>query len=184
MKSKKTLIVIAVVAVIILAAALIVPRLLNKDSFGLKKSGSFYENMSDFALSGLGDTDEITKAFLKGVQYEITSIDKENMTATVDVSVPDISNELSIILDNVTSENSEKSYEEQKQIAESKISSMLSSNNIETVKSTVNFQIVKVDGSYKLGSSEEWNRALVENLENLYISYLKTLLGGMTDETP
>lgn len=184
MKPQKILIVISVVAVIISAAVLIVSQLLDKNSLGLKKSGSFYENMSDFALSGSGETDELVKAFLKGVQYEITGIDKENMTATVDVSVPDISNELSKILDNITAENSEKDYEEQKQIAESKISSILSSNNIETVKSTVNFQIVKVDGSYKLGSSEEWNRALVENLENLYISYLKTLLGGMTDETP
>ena len=45
-------------------------------------------------------------------------------------------------------------------------------------------QIEEINGSYKLVPSEEWNKVLTENLENLHMSYLEALIGGMTDEMP
>ena len=103
-------------------------QLLRKHSFDLEESGSLYENISDFALDSSGEPDELTQSFLESVQYEIIDIDKENMTATVDISVPVITDELSNILDNVIAENDGKDYDDLKQIAEGELSSMLSSN--------------------------------------------------------
>lgn len=184
MKSKRILIVGVILAFIVLAAVLLVTRLLREDSFDLKESGSLYENISDFALDSSGDPDELTQSFLESVQYEIIDIDKENMTATVNISVPVIADELSNILDNVIAENNGKDYDDLKQIAESELSSVLSSSQLENEKSTLTLQIEKVNGSYKLVPSEEWNKVLTENLENLYMSYLEALIGGMTDEMP
>lgn len=106
------------------------------------------------------------------------------MIATLDISVPVITDELSNILDNVIEENNGKGYSDLKEIAKSELSSLFSSSQIENEKSTLTLQIKEINGSYKLVPSEEWNKVLTENLENLYISYLKSLIGGMTDEIP
>ena len=184
MKSKRMLIVGVILVFIVLAAVLLVAQLLREDSFDLKESGSLYENISDFALDSSGEPDELTQSFLESVQYEIIDIDKENMTATVDISVPVIADELSHILDNVIAENNGKDYDDLKQIAESELASMLSLSQLENEKSTLTLQIEEINDSYKIVPSEEWNKVLTENLENLYMSYLKSLIGGMTDEMP
>lgn len=184
MKSKRILIVGVILVFIVLAVVLLVTQQLREDSFDLKESGSLYENISDFALDFSGGPDELTQSFLESIQYGIIDIDKENMTATVDISVPVIADELSNILDNVIAENNGKDYDDLKQIAEAELSSMLSSSQIENKKTTLTLQIEEVNGSYKLVPSEEWNKVLTENLENLYMSYLESLIGGMTDEMP
>ena len=184
MKAKRVFMSAGIVVVLVIVAALIVPRLLNHNSYNLEKSGSLYENMSDFAIESSQEPDELTKSFLEGIKYEITNIDKENMTATVDISVPIITDELSNIFDNVIAENNEKDYDDLKQIAKSELSNMLNSSQLENKKSTLTLQIKEINGSYKLVPSEEWNRELTENLENLYMSYLDSLIGGVTDEMP
>mgnify|MGYP000573426068 FL=1 len=135
-------------------------------------------------MDSSGEPDELTQSFLESVQYEIIDIDKENMTATVDISVPIITDELSNIFDNVIAENNEKDYDDLKQIAKSELSNMLNSSQLENKKSKLTLQIKEINGSYKLVPSEEWNRELTENLENLYMSYLDSLIGGVTDEMP
>ena len=75
-------------------------------------------------------------------------------------------------------------YDDLKQIAKSELSNMLNSSQLENKKSTLTLQIKEINGSYKLVPSEEWNRELTENLENLYMSYLDSLIGGVTDEMP
>lgn len=184
MKFKRILIVVAILVSIVLVLIFLATQLLRENSFGLKESGSLYENISDFALGSSGEPDELTQSFLKSVQYEIIDIDKENMIATLDISVPVITDELSNILDNVIEENNGKGYSDLKEIAKSELSSLFSSSQIENEKSTLTLQIKEINGSYKLVPSEEWNKVLTENLENLYISYLKSLIGGMTDEIP
>lgn len=184
MKTKKVFVSVSIVVVLVIAMALMVSQLLNRNSYNLKKSGSLYENMSDFAIESSQEPDELTKSFLEGIKYEITNIDKENMAATVDISVPIISDELSKILDKVIEENSGKEYDELKKIAESELSSIFKSDQVEYKKTSVILQIEKIDGSYKLVPTEEWNQILTENLESLYMDYLKSLIGGMTDEMP
>lgn len=159
-------------------------RMIGRSDYHLKKSGSFYENMSDFAVASSQEPDELTKSFLEGIKYEIKNIDQENMTATVDISIPVISDELSTVLDKVIEENSGKEYDEIKEIAESELSDVFKSNQIESRETTMIFQIEKIDGSYKLVPPEEWNQVLTENLESLYMDYFKLLIGGMTDEVP
>lgn len=184
MKSKRIIITAVLVVAIVLAIIFLVPQLLNKGSFGLKNSGSLYENISDFAVDFSGEPDELTHSFLKSIQYEITAIDKENMTATVEISVPIISDELSAIIDDIIKENGSANYDDLKQLVANELISRFSSSQFENKQSTLTLQIKKTDGSYKLVPSEEWNKVLTENLENLYMSYLESLIGGMTDEMP
>ena len=183
MKSKKIFIAAIVIVAVICIAVLLLPKLFGKNSFGLNETGSFYENISDFALDSSSEPDELTKSYLENIQYEIIDVDKENMTSTVNVSIPVINNELSDILDKVITENSGKDYEELKQIAETELTDLLNSGQIEKEKSTLTLQIIEEDGSYKLVPSDEWNETLTANLENLYMNYLKSLIGGMSNET-
>lgn len=183
MKSKKIFIAAIVIVAVICIAVLLLPKLFGKNSFGLNETGSFYENISDFALDSSSEPDELTKSYLENIQYEIIDVDKENMTSTVNVSIPVINNELSDILDKVITENSGKDYEELKQIAETELTDLLNSGQLEKEKSTLTLQIIEEDGSYKLVPSDEWNETLTANLENLYMNYLKSLIGGMSNET-
>ena len=183
MKSKKSFIAAIVIVTVICIAVLLLPKLFGKNSFGLNETGSFYENISDFALDSSSEPDELTKSYLENIQYEIIDVDKENMTSTVNVSIPVINNELSDILDKVITENSGKDYEELKQIAETELTDLLNSGQLEKEKSTLTLQIIEEDGSYKLVPSDEWNETLTANLENLYMNYLKSLIGGMSNET-
>ena len=182
MKSKKILIAAIVIAAVICIAVLLLPKLFGKNSFGLNETGSFYENRSDFALDSSSEPDELTKSYLENIQYEIIDVDKENMTATINVSIPVINNELSDILDKVITENSGKDYEELKQIAETELTDLINSGQLEKEKSTLTLQIIEDDGSYKLVPSDRWNEKLTANLENLYMDYLKSLIGGMSNE--
>ena len=183
MKSKKIFIAAIVIVAVICIAVLLLPKLFGKNSFGLNETGSFYENISDFALDSSSEPDELTKSYLENIQYEIIDVDKENMTSTVNVSIPVINNELSDILDKVITENSGKDYEELKQIAETELTDLLNSGQLEKEKSTLTLQIIEEDGSYKLVPSDEWNETLTANLENLYMNYLISLIGGMSNET-
>lgn len=183
MKSKKILIAAIVIAAVICIAVLLLPKLFGKNSFGLNETGPFYENISDFALDSTSEPDKLTKSYLENIQYEIIDVDKENMTATINVSIPVINNELSDILDKVITENSGKDYEELKQIAETELTDLLNSGQLEKEKSTLTLQIIEDDGSYKFVPSDGWNETLTANLENLYMNYLKSLIGGMSNET-
>lgn len=183
MKSKKILIAAIVIATGICITVLLLPKLLGKNLFGLNETGSFYENISDFALDPSSELDELTKSYLENIRYEIIDVDKENMTATVNVSIPVINNELSDILDKVITENSGKDYEELKQIAEIELTDLINSGQIEKEKSTLTLQIIEDNGSYKLVPSDRWNERLTANFENLYMNYLKSLIGGISNET-
>lgn len=184
MNAKKIIIMTVLVVAIVLVIILLVPQLFSKDSFGLKNSGSLYENISDFALDSSGEPDKLTQSFFESIQYEITDINKEDMIATVDICVPIISDELSTIIDNILEENSGANYDDLKQLVENELISLLRSSQLENEKSTLTLQIKEINSSYKLVPSDEWNKVLTENLENLYMSYLKSLIGGMTDEIP
>lgn len=184
MKNKKTITMVIVVVAMIAIAVLTIPKLLIGNSYGLSESGSLYENISEFDFASSGEMDGLTKSFLNCVKYEITNIDKQAMMATVDINVPVISDGLSEILDKVIAENNDSDYEELKEIAEKELSNLLESNQIEYEKTTITLMIEKVDGDYKLIPTDEWNQILVKNLEELYMDYLKLLMGGMTDEMP
>ncbi|MEE0762618.1 MAG: hypothetical protein UIM27_06560 [Acutalibacteraceae bacterium] len=182
MKSRKRFRIVFMVIIVVVIAIFFLWQSTGRDSFGLRKSGSLYENMSDFSLNSTGNPDELTQTFLENIKYEVKNIDKEEMVATVEVSVPIISNELSNVIDNVISENSEKNYDELKQIVKNELISILKSERIETQKTVLSLTIEKIDNSYKFVPSEEWNELLTKDLENLYLSYLEILIGEMDNE--
>ena len=184
-KSKRVglcIVILILIGIVIVGVALV--KSLGEKKFGLKESVSFFENISDFAVVSSGEPDELTKAFLKKVEYRIINIDKKNKTASVEVKVPIISNQLSDILDGLEIENEEVDYEELKQTAEDRLASAIESAQTEFDTEIITFSIEKIDGDYKLVATEEWNEFLIRNLEDMYRGYLKTLIGGMTNEVP
>lgn len=184
MKGKKVFIIIIIVLIVVIACVICIPKLLDGNSYGLKKSGTLYDNISDFSILSEDNPDELTQTYLKSITYQITNIDKKEMMATIEVQIPQISDELSNTLDKVISENKDTGYDELKSQAEKAFADTLKSEKFNKNTEIVILPIEKIDGSYKIIPSQEWNALLTENLEELYMEYLKTLIGGMTDEMP
>lgn len=101
---KKAIAIISIIIVILVIGVLIFFFVFKgDDNYGLKMSGTYYDNVSDF-----GDTNEDTlsglpKAYLEHITYEITEIDKNKMIATLVVSVPDITGILPSLIDQIMS---------------------------------------------------------------------------------
>jgi len=180
----KVLIGVLAVAAILLAVVLLAPQLFHRDAMDFQKSGSFYNNIQDFAIDATDQPDELTRSFLESIQYRITDIDEQNMTATLEISIPDLSASFPDLLDRVLAEHSEKDYETIKQIAKQELSDLLQSEQTATDTTILSLPIEKNNGSYQMIPTEEWNKAVTENLETLYHSYMISFLGGLADEIP
>lgn len=164
----------------------------KKDTYSeLQMSGSYYDNITDFKRAG-NDTDVnesvesmsgVAKSYLQSVTYEIKELDKENKIATLEVSVPNFTQVLPQIVSDVLAENEDASYEDLLQIVKSELEKVLSNENIEKT-TTVDLPIEENDGEYKLIYNEQWEQIVFGSLENMYIEYYRTMIGGLIDEIP
>lgn len=158
----------------------------------LQMSGSYYDNITDFKRAG-NDTDVnesvvstsgVAKSYLQSVTYEIKELDKENKVATLEVSVPNFTQVLPQIVSDVLAENEDASYEDLLQIVQSEMEKALSNEDIEKKTTTVDLPIEENDGEYKLIYNEQWEQIVFGSLENMYIEYYRTMIGGLIDEIP
>ena len=184
MEKRKTFIIIIIVLMMLIGVALVILKVLDGNVYGLKKTGNFYDNMSDFSILSEENPDDLTQTYLESVAYEITGIDKEKMTATIELQIPKISDELSEVLDKVISENKDAGYDELKTLAEKELANVLKSMELDKKTETITLSIEKAGYSYRIIPSPEWNSLITGSLEELYVEYLKALIGGMTDEMP
>ncbi len=184
MKNKKIFIIIIIALIVVITCVIGIPRLLEVNSFGLKKSGILYDNMSDFSIQTEENPSVLTQTYLESITYQIIEIDKKEMMATIKVQIPQISDILSKTLDKVISENKDTEYDELKNLAEKAFADTLKSEKLDKKTETITLSIEKTDDSYKIIPSSEWNSLITGSLEELYMEYLKTLIGGITDEMP
>ena len=180
---KKIAIFTTIVILLFTALAISLPKLLPQDTFGLQASGTFYGNLSDFGIDfENGKPTELSQAYLNSISYNVISIDKDAMEATIEVSIPDISSILSDTLDKIISENSNASYSKLISLAETTMTSTL--QTVQTQKEP--FQIVlplqQNNGSYQLVPNDEWNQLIFGNLGQQYTDCLHNWIGGMTNE--
>jgi flagellar basal body-associated protein FliL len=183
-KSKKVSVIIIIALIVIIACVIGILKLLDRNSYGLKKYGTLYDNISDFYVLSEENPNQLTQSYLECITYQITNIDKKEMIVTIEIQMPQISDELSNTLDKVVSENKDIKYDDLKKIAKKVFADTLKSEKLNKNAETFTLPIEKIDGSYKIIPSQEWNMLLTENLEKLYKEYFKTLIGGMTDEMP
>lgn len=184
MKGKKVFTIIMIALIVIIACVIGIAKLLDGNSYGLKKSGTLYDNMSDFSIQSEETPNELAQTYLESITYQIKEIDKKEMMATIEVQIPQISDVLSKTLDKVISENKDTEYDELKGLAEKAFADTLKSEKLDKKTETITLPIEKTDDSYKIIPSPEWNSLITGSLEELYVEYLKTLIGGMTDEMP
>ncbi len=164
----------------------------NDTSDELQMSGSYYDNITDFKYFGndtninenMESVSGVAKSYLQSVTYEIKELDKENKLATLEVSVPNFTQVLSQIVSDVLAENEDASYVDLLQIVQSELENTLSNEDIEKTTSTVDLPIEENDGEYKLVYNEQWEQIVFGSLENMYIEYYRTMIGGLIDEIP
>lgn len=162
----------------------------GKKKKGLAMSGSYFDNISDFADTEYQDTTSVeevsgvTQAYLQGVTYEIVELDEENKVATLDVSVPNFTKVLPQIVTDVMAENEEASYDELLQIVQEELEKALSDESVEHTTATIELPFEEVDGEYKLIHNEEWEQLVFGGLQEMYVEYYRTMIGGLLDEIP
>lgn len=162
----------------------------KKETNGLQMSGSYYDNISDFAGTDIQesatveDASAITKAYLQGVTYEIIELDKDNGVATLEVSVPNFTQLLPQIVTNVLAANEGASYEELLQIVQSEVEKALTDEGVEKTITTIDLPVEERNGEYKLIYNEQWDQIVFGSLEDMYIEYYRTMIGGLIDEIP
>ena len=182
MKKKKVVITIIISFCVILVSAIVAFKLSSGNLYGIEKSGNLYDNISDFAVLSEETPDELTQAYLESITYKIINFDKEKMMATVEMQVPQISDELSKVLDKIISENKDAEYNELKSLVKKELTNVLKSNRSDKSTNTLIVSVENINGFYQIIPSQEWNDLITGNLEQLYMEYIKTLIGGMTDE--
>lgn len=173
--------IVVVIAIIAVSAILII----NNKPYGLSKKGTLYDNISDFEVNADTEhTSSLSQAFLKEITYEIIEIDEDEMIATVIVYVPDISEKLPDVVDVAIIDNQNMEYDKRLSSVKEKFQVALESEDLPKKETTVELSIKNTDDGYKLIPNEEWNQVIYGDIENMYIDYLKTLIGGMTNENP
>lgn len=187
MKGKKP-IAIGSILIMIVLVFIVAFQFMKKTSYGLEQTGNLYDNISNFNVTN-SEMAENTKGdwetyYLKAIKYEITSINKADMTATVNLSIPQISDILSDTIDKVLSGNTVTKYDDLKANVEQELGEALRLEKVEISTFTLILPIEKADGTYKISPTDEWNKLVVGNIEELYLEYLRALIGGMTDENP
>lgn len=186
MKGRKSIAIGSIIIVIVIAF-IVAFRFMEKTSYGLEQIGNLYDNISNFNVT-YGEMTKDTEGdwetcYLKAIEYEIVSINKDDMTATVNLSIPQISGILSDTIDKVLSGNTDTNYDDLKANVEQELGEALRLKRVEISTFTLILPIEKVDGTYKISPTDEWNKLVVGNIEKLYLEYLRALIGGMTDES-
>lgn len=170
-----------VIAIIAVSAILII----NNKPYGLSEKGTLYDNISDFEVNADTEhTSSLSQTFLKEITYEIIEIDEDKMIATVIVSVPDISEKLPDVVDNVIIDNQNMEYDELLSSVKENFQTALESDDLPKKETTIELSIENTDDGYKLVPNDEWNQVIYGDIENMYLDYLKALIGGMTNENP
>lgn len=162
----------------------------NEIAKGLEKNGTYYENINNFTdtsmeekESNIEDSTEISKAYLQGITYEILEVDKKEMVATLEVSVPNLTQELPNVIEEVFDNNTDASYDELLQILQKELTTSLVSTDEEKTTTIINLPMIKENGEYKLVYNQQWEQAVYGQLKEMYLEYYRQIIGGITDES-
>lgn len=150
-------------------------------------TGNYYDNLADFGVEREDEKQEsspLAQAYLKGITYEIIDIDKENMKATVKVSVPQVTDVLVQIIDKILEENAQAEAAYIKECVIQELQSRLEKNVIPKATETLFIPLKKELFAYKLNPGEEWYDVIMGQLEEMYIEYFRLMIGEMTNEEP
>lgn len=185
MNKKKIVLLSIAIFVVIAIVAVSTILIINNKPYGLSEKGILYDNVTDFEVNADTEhTSSLSQAFIKEITYEIIEIDEADMTATVVVSVPVISEKLSDVVDNVIINNQNMEYDELLSSVKDKFQAALELDDLPKKETTIELSIKNTDNGYKLVPNDEWNQVIYGDIENMYLDYLKTLIGGMTNENP
>lgn len=153
----------------------------------LETEGSYYENLSDFKVEKSYEKENgspLAQAYMKSITYEIIDVNKDSMTATVNVSVPQVSNTLIQTVDQVIAANPGVDAETIKELVMNDFQNQLEHNEIPLEMATLIVPIEQTLFEYKLAPDATWYDFTMGQLEDLYLEYFRIMIGELTNEAP
>lgn len=131
-----------------------------------------------------GYENDVTEAYLQSVTNEIIELDIDNGVATVEVSVPNLTEFLPQAVTNVLKSNEGTPYEELLQIVQSEVKNVLSNEEFEIITTTIDLPVKEINSEYKPVYNEQWEVIVFGGLEDMYLEYYRTMIGEISDEIP
>lgn len=167
MKKKKIGIVIVVIIIGIIVWGVFF-NAKHQSSYDFKTSGILGEDISDFDIKiSENESDDLTKAYLESINYEIIELDTDKNEAVLQITVPQISEKLPEIVNNVIAEHRDVEYTELEEIARNELISVMESETLRKETIEIKLCIEQVDDVYKFVSDEALEQLINEELENL-----------------
>lgn len=175
-------------AVIILLLSMVMMLVFVISKSGqLSMEGNYYDNVTDFGVKKETDEEKISplaQAYFRDITYEIIDMDKENMKATVKVSVPRVTDVLVEIVNQVLENNSEADAEQIKECVVRELQYELENNELSKTTETLVIPMERIFFEYNLKPGEEWYDFTMGQLEELYLEYFRLMIGELTNEIP
>lgn len=153
----------------------------------LKTQGNYYENISDFRVeSDIGENDRsaAAQAYMESITYKIIDIDTDSLNATVEVSVPQVSEALVQTVAQVLRDYPDASSEQVKEYVLLDFQNRLENDELPRRTETLSVPVERTFFEYKLAPNSDWYQFTMGELEELYLEYFRVMIGGMTDEAP
>lgn len=179
---KKRLLLIGTLLLIIVAGVLFCYK-----QGQLETEGSYYENLSDFSVEDSNKKENhspLAQAYMKSITYEIINVDTDSMNATVKVSVPQVSDTLVQIVDQVLADNPDANANQIKELVLIDFQNQLESDAIPREMETLIVPIERELFEYKLAPDATWYDFTMGQLEDLYLEYFRLMIGELTNEAP
>lgn len=153
----------------------------------LKTQGNYYENISDFRVEsdvGENNLSPAAQAYMESITYEIIDLDTDSLNATVEVSVPQVSDALVQIVAQVLRDYPDASSEQVKEYVFHDFQKQLENDELPRRTETLSVPVERTFFEYKLAPNSDWYQFTMGELEALYLEYFRMMIGEMTNEAP
>lgn len=145
---------------------------------GLELQGNCYENLKNFSdYSEDMEVSELSGAYLSAIDYEITEINKDEMTVIMDVKIPLVAETLSDIIHSIVVSNSGAPYDDLRIKIQEELIAKLSSGEMDVEDATIELPIQEENGKYEIVSTDEWTELIYGNLTRAYIEVFSRIGG-------
>lgn len=169
MKSKKIIIFTVISVVIIFITIVVLLSFRSKN----KNTDEIHTSLTDIVLkSDESEGSLVSNAFKQQISIEIKKINKETETASIEISVPILSDTLEDIVNKSIDENPDMSYDELIDLTENSIADALNSGKFKIKVSTLNVPYQEINGKVSIVPNDELYDLIYGELQDMYMNLL------------
>lgn len=146
------------------------------------REGSFFDNLDSFVCNWSFDESNTVQEYLNCIKFKVTEVDKEKMTTTLIVSLPQIADVLKKTTEASYAAGKDLSYDELLRKTQEAFDEALRSAELTYRDEILTVPLQETEEGYKPVLDEQWTELILTELNSLYNEYLISCLGEMVNE--